>query len=86
MTQRIIAHYERAKGNPPLYLLPRLAKALGVSVDQLLGIEKVKVKRKDNRLRRRIAEVEKLPEPIRKQTAQYLDTVLTAWKAQHGKA
>jgi hypothetical protein len=51
-----------------------------------LGLEKAKPERKDNRLRRRISDVEKLPEPIRKQVSQYLDTVLAAWKAQHGKS
>ena len=85
VTQRIIAHYERAKGNPPLYLLPRLAKALAVTVHQLLGLQKVKLERKDNRLRRRTAEIEKLPVPVRKQVSQYMDTVLQAWKSQHGK-
>lgn len=86
VSQRMILHYENAKGNPPLYMFPKFAKALGVTTDQLFGLEKApKIERKDNRLRRRIAEVEKLPEPIRKQVSQYLDTVLAAWKVQHGK-
>ena len=84
-SQRMIAHYETNDGNPPLHAFYNLCKALDVTADQLLGLEKVKVERKDNRLRRRIAEVEKLPEPTRKQVSQYLDTVLQAWKSQHGK-
>jgi transcriptional regulator with XRE-family HTH domain len=80
-SQRMIAHYEIHNGNPPLYLLPRLGETLGVTVDQLLGLEKVKENRaKDNRLRRRIAEVEKLPAPQRREVAQYLDTFLKAHK------
>jgi hypothetical protein len=43
----------------------------------LLGVEKVKeVKRRDTRLRRKIEEVEKLPDDKRKQIVQYLDTFL----------
>ena len=86
ITQRMVLHYENARGNPPLHLFPKFAKALGVSTDQLFGIEKTKLERKDNRLRRRIAEIEKLPEPARKQVSQYLDTVLQAWKSQKGKS
>ena len=77
VTQRIVSHYERAKGNPPLYLLPRFAKALDVSVDQLLGLQKATAgPRRDNRLRRRIVEVEKLPPRIRKKIIDLLDAFL----------
>jgi len=82
ITQRMVLHYENARGNPPLHLFPKFAKALGVTTDQLFGLEKTKTESKDNRLRRRIAEVEKLPLPQRKEVARYLDTFLKAWKNQ----
>lgn len=88
VTQRIIAHYERGKGNPPLYLFSKFAKALGVSADQLLGIEKVTVKNRprDTGLWRRFTQVEKLPPQARRQVTQYLDTMLKAWKGDDGKS
>jgi hypothetical protein len=55
-----------------------LAKALGVSTDQLLGLEIVKEcgKVKGNRLWRRFALVEKLPPAQRKPIIQVLDAFL----------
>jgi len=86
VSQRMIAHYEVNDGNPPLHVLHKLCQALEVTADQLLGMEKTrKEPAKDNRLRRRIAEVEKLPVPQRKEVARYLDTFLKAWKNELGK-
>ncbi len=82
ISNRMIAYYE-THHHPPTHVLPIFAKVLGVTTDQLLGIEKVKeVKGRDTRLRRRIAEIEKLPAAQRKQIAQYLDTFLKAHKGQ----
>ena len=77
ISQRMVAHYENSNGNPPLHLLPKFAKALGVSADQLLGIKPVKeVKQKDNRLWQRFARVEKLPPQQRKKIVDILDAFL----------
>jgi hypothetical protein len=56
-------------------LLALLAKALGVSADQLLGIKEVKSngRKKDNRLRRPFSQVEQLPQSQRKQIVHILD-------------
>jgi transcriptional regulator with XRE-family HTH domain len=40
ISQRMIAYYEKQAQYPPTHVLPVLAKALGVSVDQLLGVRK----------------------------------------------
>ena len=86
ISQRMVAYYEAQSKHPPTHLLAVLAKALGVTTDQLLGIEKVKeVKGRDSRLRRRIEEIEKMPPSERKLVAQYLDRIINSWKAQHGK-
>ncbi len=86
ISQRMIAHYEVNDGNPPLHTFHKLCKALEVTADQLLGLEKTrKEPAKDNRLRRSIAEIEKLPVPQRKEVARYLDTFLKAWKNEDGK-
>jgi len=42
ISQRMVAYYEKQTTHPPTHLLPLLAKALGVSSDQLLGINEVK--------------------------------------------
>jgi hypothetical protein len=57
---------------------PQLAKALGVSVEQLLGIEKVKVngRVRDTRLWRRFREIEKLPAREKRQILQLVDAFL----------
>ena len=81
------AYYETETHHPPTHLLAVFAKVLGVTADQLLGIEKVKtLKQRDSRLRRLLEEVEQLPPVERKHIAKSLENSLTAWKAQHGKS
>jgi transcriptional regulator with XRE-family HTH domain len=59
-----------------------LATKLGITADQLLGIEKSKDigKGLDKRLWRRFSQVEKLPPPKRKQIVQILDAFLESEK------
>ena len=63
-------------------MLPQLAKVLGVSADQLMGLEKTKKngRTQDTRLWRRCSQVEKLPPPKRKQIVQILDAFLGSEK------
>jgi len=78
ISQRMIAYYEKQTAHPPTHLLAILAKALGVSADQLLGIKEVKSngRSRDNRLWRRFSQVEQLPQSQRKQIVQILDAFL----------
>jgi hypothetical protein len=56
-----------------------LAKALGISTDELLGIKPVKRTRKpDTRLQRRLQQIEKLSPRPRKQIIQLIDTFIEA--------
>lgn len=77
-TQRMIAYYEGPAENPPAALLPELAKLLGVSVDELLGIRPVRRTKKqhDSRLQRRLQQVEKLDLKERRQVLQLLDAFI----------
>ncbi len=61
-----------------------MAKALKVSTDELMGVEKTKKngKTQDTRLWRRFSQVEKLPPPKRKQIVQILDAFLGSEKAK----
>ncbi|MBI5805549.1 helix-turn-helix transcriptional regulator [candidate division TA06 bacterium] len=85
--QRVIAYYEKQTKHIPAHLLPRLSKALGVTVDQLMGLDKLKAapKTRDNRLWRRVSQLEKLPAKERKQIVQLLDTFLDREKLKEGQ-
>ena len=83
ISPRMAAYYETETHHPPTHLLAVFAKVLGVSADQLLGIEKVKMlKQRDSRLRRLMEEIEKLPTSRRKQVAVNLEAFLKAWKGE----
>jgi len=77
VTQRMISYYEGQPDPPPSTLLPKLAKTLGVSVDELLGIAAIKANRKpDSRLARRLLQVDKLPPAAKRQVIQLIDAFL----------
>jgi transcriptional regulator with XRE-family HTH domain len=83
-SHRMIIYYEKHRGSPPAHVVPKLAKALGVSADQLLGIEEVKTKRngRDTRLWRRFKAIEKLSPAERKPIIQVLDAFLAKARAE----
>jgi transcriptional regulator with XRE-family HTH domain len=78
ITQRMVAYYEAPDAHPPAHLLPRMAQALGISVDVLLGIEPLRRGKKlaSNRLERRLLEIEKLDPKAQRQITQLLDTFI----------
>jgi len=82
----MLVYYEKHAERPPTHILPEMAKALGVTTDQLLGVEKIKEtkKSKDNRLWRRFSQVEKLPATEKKQIVQILDAFLEREKLKKG--
>jgi transcriptional regulator with XRE-family HTH domain len=83
----MVAYFESENGNPPLPILRKFVKALGVSADQLLGLEKVTARKKprDTRLQQRFSQVEKLPEAEKKDVARYLDKVIRLAKLEQTK-
>lgn len=83
ISQRMVVYYEKESERIPINLLPALAKAIGVTADQLLGLEITKeTGKKDTRLWRRFSQVEKLPPTKRKQIVQILDAFLGTEKAK----
>lgn len=78
ISQRMMAYYESPAAHPPANLLPTIAKALGVSVDALLGVEtsKRRAKATDTRLQRRLQELEKLNVADRRQIIQLIDAFI----------
>jgi len=82
-SQRMIAYYERHSLELPARHLPQMAKALGVTVDQLLGVETVKsASPQEGRLWRKLKEVNRLPPKDQKAVIYYIDALLT--KQQSG--
>ena len=79
VTQRMVSYYEGHSEFPPAALLPKLSKLLGVSADELLGLQTTKKgKAPDTRLQRRMQQIEKLPAKDRRQLVQVIDTYLQA--------
>lgn len=78
VTRRMIAYYEGETDHPPSNLLPDMAKALGVSIDELLGTAPAvkKVKPANSRLQRRLQQIEKLGPTEKRQIMQFLDTFI----------
>ncbi len=80
-SQRMIAHYENTPGaQPPADVLAALARALGASTDQLLGLEPPaeQVNSATYRLRRRLRKVESLPPDDQKTIVKLVDALLTS--------
>ncbi len=80
ISQRMMAYHEGPTAHPPANLLPAMAKALGVSVDTLLGVEvsKRRAKATDTRLERRLKKIETLDPKARRQIVQLIDTFIEA--------
>ena len=77
VTQRMISYYEGQSEYPPASQLPKLAKLLGVSADELLGIKPLKKTRQpDTRLQRRMQQIEKLSSTKKRQILQVIDTFI----------
>jgi transcriptional regulator with XRE-family HTH domain len=63
ISQRMVAYYESPAATPPANLLPQIATALGVTIDEMFGPpakRKLAKQEGDSRLRRRLLAIEKL--------------------------
>lgn len=80
ISQRMVAYYEHPEATPPAHLLPAIAKALGVSIDDLYGRTPAKrhlaKQEGDSRLRRRLLAIEKLDAAEKRQVLQLLDAFI----------
>jgi len=78
LSRRMIAHYERLGEQIPVTHLISFARALGVSVDLLLGLKPIKktTSPKTARLINRLRRVEDLPAKDRKAVLDYLDALI----------
>jgi transcriptional regulator with XRE-family HTH domain len=78
VSYRMIAHYERPDAQPPGPILPDLARALGVSTDELLGVEPLRdtLSPRTARLLKRLQRVEELPPADQRALLKFLDALL----------
>ena len=78
VSKRMMSHYEQ--GWPPSYVLPKVAKALGTSLDELAGLEPPRngTGRPPGQLRlwRRLQKIERLPLATRKAVLKVIDGLL----------
>ena len=79
ISQRMVAYYESPQSTPPANLLPQIATALGVTIDELFGrgAKRRLVKQEgDSRLRRRLLAIEKLDVAEKRQVLQVIDAFI----------
>jgi transcriptional regulator with XRE-family HTH domain len=85
LSQRMVTYYERRSGRPPAHVLPDLAAALKVSVDELVGYERLEepAAPRNARLWRKLRDIEKLNEPDRKAVLRFVDALLVKQRLEH---
>jgi transcriptional regulator with XRE-family HTH domain len=79
VSRRMLAYYEGQSDHPPTTLLPALAKALHISTDELLGLAPMPKRNgrlRDNRMQRRLQQIENLPPEERRQLTQLVDAFI----------
>ena len=78
VSNRVIAYYELENGNPPVAGLVRLAKALAVTVDELVGHRPATTTAAPRSLNisRRLHALEQLPDRQRRQALHVLDALI----------
>jgi len=82
-TRRQVAYYEGESEHPPASLLIALARALSVSTDELLGVQKGRAKKAaapvvSTRLERRLKLIERMPPKPKQQLLGLIDTFIAA--------
>ena len=86
VSNRVIAYYEQDGAQPPGALLVDLARALGVTTDELLGVEQLreKVSAKQARLRKRLQRVERLPTADQRAVLKFVDALVDSRGIDNG--
>jgi transcriptional regulator with XRE-family HTH domain len=78
-SQRAICSYEQDRTAPPAHLLPKMAKAFGISLDELMGLTPKDIQENGNRSSRwsrKFEQLERLPERKQRTIMQVLDMAL----------
>jgi transcriptional regulator with XRE-family HTH domain len=80
VSQRVVTYYENESSYPPTHLLPRVAQAFGVGIEELLGdaepaIAAAAPVAPDRRLRKRMELLAKLAPQDQKMVLRMIDTL-----------
>ena len=88
ISQRMIAYYETHPATPPGHVLPGLAKALGVSVEEILGTRRLRSEPPvvNVRIWKRVQQIERLPPTARKALLRVLDGFLAQYGVRNDDA
>ncbi len=84
ISRRMIAYYERDNSQPPGAIVVKLAKALNVTTDELLGVrsERKRMSPAQARLVNRLKRVEELPPSDRRALLKHLDLLLSQRRSE----
>jgi transcriptional regulator with XRE-family HTH domain len=83
ISQKMIDYYERRASNVTADILKRLSNVLGVSSDELLGINSKKAKPgPKSKLRRQIEQIEQLPKAKQQAISEILDMAVKSRDAK----
>lgn len=81
--QRTLSFYETSAESIPSSIIPQLADALGVTVEDILGISKKTAKRgPKSKLERQFEGVRRLPKSEQEFVSKFLDNVLSSAMSQ----
>jgi transcriptional regulator with XRE-family HTH domain len=90
VSNRMIAYYETHEFSPPGDALAAMARALDVSMDELLGLKATATEAPTSttelRLWRQLREVEKLPDADRKAVLRFVDALVVKQRSQQKTA
>jgi len=77
LKQYVVASYETGRRRPSAALVPELARALGVTSEELIGLDAGKRRPGPTpRLQQQIEQLQRLPKSKQKFVSEFLDTVL----------
>ena len=77
LKQYVVASYETGRRRPSAALIPELANAFGVAIEELIGLDGTKRKPGPTpKLQKQIEQLQRLPKPKQKFVSEFLDTVL----------
>ena len=88
ISQRMVAHYETVIQNPNPDVVVRLAKALKVSADEIMGLKPIKEKEpplKNRKLLKRLKALDQMPPEDQKKIISHIDDLSAKYGGPRGK-
>lgn len=81
ISNRMVAYYEAQTDHPPAHLLPAIADALNITIDQLLARSPIPKRKtpQNERLMRQLRQVEKLPTRARQSVLEHIEALTTKY-------